>query len=185
MGRYEQLEYTVLADGDGYEIRLYESYLVAETVVEGSFDSTGSTAFRRLAGFIFGKNSESKKMKMTVPVSHEPVSAGAHRYRFVMEHAYSEATLPDPVDEHVTIVRVPGGHRAARRYRGNRSEQRFRREEHALLEQLATDGITVSGPAAVAVYDGPFVPPRLRRNEVLVPVRWSLPATGPDPSGRS
>ena len=67
MSNYEQPEYSVVTSFDGYEIRRYEGYLAAETTVRGDFDSTGNTAFRRLAGFIFGRNSEQLRMSMTVP----------------------------------------------------------------------------------------------------------------------
>ncbi len=172
MSRYEQPEYTVVAERGGYEIRQYQSYLVAETMVRGDFDSTGNVAFQRLAGFIFGRNTQSTKMKMTVPVTHLPTTDGTHRYRFVMERAYSEDSLPRPVDGAVDIVRVPGGHRAATRYRGGRGEARFSRAAAQLLSALARDGVDVEGPPEAAVYDGPFVPPPLRHNEVLVPVAW-------------
>ena len=170
MGRYEQPTYTVVSETPDYEIRRYDSYLVAETVVEGAYDETGTAAFRRLAGFIFGRNAESRKMKMTVPVTHETVGAGLHRYRFVMERAFDEDTLPAPIDPSVSIQRLPGGHVAAARYRGGRGEQRFRRVETAVRQSLSRDGVEVSGPSVAAVYDGPMVPPPFRRNEVLVPV---------------
>lgn len=170
MGRYEQPEYRVVTTGSGYEIRDYDSHLVAETTVHGDFDSTGNVAFGRLAGFIFGRNSANEKMNMTVPVTHLPLPEGGQRYRFVMERAYSEETLPRPVDESVVVVRVPAGHYAAVRYRGGRGEARFRRNATDLLEALARDGVTVTGEPEAAVYDGPFVPAPMRRNEVLVPV---------------
>jgi hypothetical protein len=170
MGRYEQPQYTVVATGDGYEIRDYESHLVAETTVEGDFDTTGNVAFGRLAGFIFGRNSAGEKMNMTVPVTHLPLREGGHRYRFVMERAYTEESLPRPVDGSVTVVRVPGGHYAAMRYRGGRGEMRFRRATADLLSGLARDAVEVIGEPESAVYDGPFVPAPLRRNEVLIPV---------------
>ena len=153
MSRYEQPEYRVVASGDGYELRDYESHLVAETTVEGDFDNTGNVAFGRLAGFIFGRNSESEKMNMTV-----------------MERAYTEETLPRPVDGTITVVRVPGGHYAAARYRGGRGEARFRRAATELFAALARDGVEVTGEPEAAVYDGPFVPAPIRRNEVLIPV---------------
>jgi hypothetical protein len=172
MSRYEEPEYVVVADRDGYEIRRYESYLVAETTVRGGFESTGNVAFQRLAGFIFGRNSQSEKMNMTVPVTHQPAADGSHRYRFVMERAYSEDSLPLPVDDTVDIVRVPAGHYAALRYRGGRGEGRFNRAAEQLLSALERDGVEVSGPREAAAYDGPFVPAPIRRNEVLVPVLW-------------
>lgn len=170
MARYEQPEYRIVATGAGYEIRDYDSHLVAETTVSGGFDSTGNVAFGRLAGFIFGRNSDNKRMNMTVPVTHLPSPDGNHRYRFVMERAYTEDTLPRPVDGTVSVVRVPGGHFAAARYRGGRGEARFRRAAEDLLTALARDGVEVVGAPEAAVYDGPFVPAPIRRNEVLVPV---------------
>ena len=118
MSGYEQPRYTVVSTRPGYDIRQYETYLAAETEVAGGFDATGNTAFRRLAGFIFGRNSAGRRMNMTVPVTRQEVGAGSYRYRFVMESAYSESELPRPIDDFVSIVRVPSGHFAAKSYRG-------------------------------------------------------------------
>jgi effector-binding domain-containing protein len=170
MGRYEQPKYSVVATTPDYEIRHYEGHLVAETVLNGGFESTGNMAFQRLAGFIFGQNSEGRKMNMTVPVTHQPTPDGGQRYRFVMESAYTEETLPSPIDRAVEIVRISGGYYAAMAYRGGRGEQRYRRAEAALLAALERDGLSVTGPVEAAVYDGPATPPFLRHNEVLVPI---------------
>ena len=170
MSRYEQPEYSVIAKFDSYEIRRYVPYLAAETTVDGDFDSTGNTAFRRLAGFIFGRNSENLKMNMTVPVTREQTETGGYRYRFFMDSGFSEEELPKPVDDSVSIVRVPGGHYAAARYRGRRNEAQYRRVESELLAALNRDGIDVSGSPFSAVYNGPLTPPAMRRNEVLVAV---------------
>jgi hypothetical protein len=172
MSRYEEPEYSVVATSDRYEIRRYDSYLAAETTVDGEFDSTGNTAFRRLAGFIFGRNSESVKMNMTVPVTRQRTETNSYRYRFVMERAYSEEALPRPVDDSVSLVRVPGGYFAAARYRGRRNEAQYRRAEDRLVAALERDRVEVIGSPFSAVYDGPFTPPMMRRNEVLIPVEW-------------
>ena len=172
MSRYEQPRYVVATSRPGYEIRFYDSYLVAETTVAGGFGPSGNVAFRRLAGFIFGRNSHALRMNMTVPVTQHPNEDGTHRYRFVMEQAYSEQTLPHPIDDAISLVRVPAGLYAARTYRGRRSERRFRRFEGQLLQALTRDGVEVAGRPAIAVYNSPATPPPLRHNEVLVPVAW-------------
>ena len=170
MSRYEQPRYTVLSSRPGYEIRRYESYVAAETVVPGEYGSSGSLAFRRLAGFIFGQNSQALRMNMTVPVTHQSNEDGTHNYRFVMESAYSEESLPEPLDNTVNLVRVPAGPYAARSYRGGRDESRYRKAEAKLMAALAADGIEATGTSAVAVYNGPATPAPLRRNEVIVPI---------------
>jgi len=172
MGNYEQPDYSVVAERDGYEIRRYGSYLAAETIVRGDFDSTGNVAFRRLAGFIFGRNSDELRMSMTVPVTREQSGPDEYRYRFVMEKSYSESDLPRPIDGSVEIVRVHEDHFAVARYRGRRNERRYRQVEMDLLQILRRDGIKVAGASVSAVYNGPLTPPVLRRNEVLVPICW-------------
>ena len=57
---YEEPAYTTIPGGDGYELRRYEPYIVAETQVRGDFRSSGRAAFQRLAGLqsgAFGKKS--------------------------------------------------------------------------------------------------------------------------------
>ncbi|MEM1435766.1 MAG: heme-binding protein, partial [Pseudomonadota bacterium] len=72
---YEEPAFTVVKDTEDYQLRRYEPYIVAENVVDAGFDDSGGRAFRRLAGYIFGKNEsrtqpgESEKMAMTVPVT--------------------------------------------------------------------------------------------------------------------
>ena len=179
MARYEQAPYSVVLTAGDYEIRSYDSYLAAETEVTGDFDSTGNTAFARLAGFIFGRNSDGMRMNMTVPVTRQETESHTYRYRFVMESAYSESMLPRPLEDSVEIVRVPAGHFAAIRYRGRRNEALYKRMERRLLEALERDGMSPSGASFSAVYDGPTNPPMLRRNEVLVPVEWSTSTVAP------
>ena len=87
MSRYEQPSFAVISRGPGYEIRQYQPHHVAETTVEGTFASAGNVAFRRLAAFIFGRNSASVRMNMTVPVTLQESGPGRYRYRFMMERS--------------------------------------------------------------------------------------------------
>ena len=178
---YEEPEYEVLQQTDDYEIREYASYLVAETRVDGDFDRTGNAAFQRLAGYIFGDNrraisnspedSESVSMKMTIPVTRERIEDEDGRstvYRFVMERAYDQKTLPLPNDDRVTLGEVKGGRFAVLRYRGRITEERFWEHVGMLQKSLKRDGLTAIGEPISAVYNGPFTPPMFRRNEVLL-----------------
>lgn len=185
---YEEPEYRVVRETDAFELREYAPYIVAETVVEGDYRSSGNKAFRILAGYIFGDNRASEKMAMTVPVTSDRVAtgekmnmtapvtsapetdAGAYRYQFVMERKYTLDTLPVPNDERVSIRMIPARLVAVRRYSGRRTERNFERHREALLAALdATDLEPVSVPQSAA-YNGPFTLPFLRRNEVLIEV---------------
>lgn len=184
---YEEPEYRVLAEREEYEIRAYEPYLVAETVVEGDYGDSGGKGFRILAGYIFGDNQASKKMAMTAPVTREPAEsvkmnmtvpviservAGAQRYRyqFVMERKYTRDTLPVPDDERVTIREIPARTMAVHRYSGRWTASNFEKHTAILLRALERDGIEVMSTPQSAAYNAPFTPPFLRRNEILVEI---------------
>lgn len=179
---YEEPAYEILRQTERYEIRDYKPYLVAETTVAGGFDRTGNAAFRRLAGYIFGDNkspdppvgAESVRMNMTVPVTRHRDSGGEGRstvYRFVMESAYDLDSLPVPDDDSVTIAEVPGGSFAVLRYRGRITEARFLKQAELLRAALERDGIETVGEPVSAVYNGPWTPPFMRRNEVMIRLR--------------
>src|SRR6056297_510260 len=173
---YEEPEYRVLAEREEYEIRAYEPYLVAETVVEGDYGESGSKGFRILAGYIFGDNKVSVKMAMTVPVISERVAeAERYRYQFVMERKYTRETLPVPDDERVTIREIPARTMAVHRYSGRWTAANFEKHTAILLRALERDGIEIVGTPGSAAYNAPFMPPFLRRNEVLVEIEAASP----------
>ena len=68
---HEAPSYAVLAVREDFEVRRYQPHVVAETTVEGSFDAAGNEAFRRLAGFIFGKNDGGRAAAMTARANPE------------------------------------------------------------------------------------------------------------------
>jgi hypothetical protein len=187
----EEPEYVVLYESDDYEIRRYAPYNVAETVVDGDFRSSGGRAFRILAGYIFGDNRQSEKMKMTAPVESRPADAGvrmnmtapvtsaaaggeddAYVYGFVMERRYDFDELPEPTDARVELRQVPARTMAVHRYSGFWSKSNYEQNEQELLNALEADDVNVIGRPLLARYNGPFTPFFMRRNEVLVEVEW-------------
>ena len=68
---YEEAAHEVLLDDGNFEVRQYEDALVARTVTTGDMGEAGSAAFRRLGGYIFGKNVTRDSVAMTTPVFQE------------------------------------------------------------------------------------------------------------------
>ena len=187
----EQPRYTVLRSDQGFELRRYEPYLVAETVVDGDFEDVGSQAFRILADYIGGKNEGRQEIAMTAPVNQAPVTqpgekiemtapvvqaprqgaTGTYVFSFVMPSRYTLETLPRPTDPRVTLRRVEGRLMAARTYSGTWSEERYRENETALLRDVQAAGLQPNGAPVFARYNAPFTPWFMRRNEVIVQVR--------------
>ncbi len=185
----EEPEYTVVEANDVYEIRRYEPYIVAEVDIDAASErSAGNSAFRILAGYIFGDNTEQAKMAMTAPVESTkrgvrmnmtaPVEAtaaeGIYTYAFVMERKYTLETLPVPIDERIRIREKPARFVAALRYSGSWSEKKYQKIRAELDAALAADGVSKVSDFTLARYNSPFAPPFMRRNEILVDVDWSV-----------
>jgi hypothetical protein len=161
----EEPEYAVIEEYDDFELRFYDSYIVAEVDVDGDFEDSGNSAFRILAGYIFGDNAASEKMAMTAPVASQP--AELTTYSFVMEKKYTMETLPAPNDERIRIREMPKRTMAVRQYSGRWTETKYEQNESALREALAAQGIQTVGGPVLARYNSPFSLPVLRRNEVM------------------
>jgi hypothetical protein len=58
----------IVSQGNGYEIREYEGYVVAEVVVPGAWRDALYTGFRILFDYIEGNNEGRAKVAMTAPV---------------------------------------------------------------------------------------------------------------------
>ena len=189
----EEPRYEVLASTDDYEVRRYDSYIIAETDVEGTYKTAGNKAFRILAGYIFGDNQAAEKMAMTAPVGSRPADdsvkmkmtapvtsapgndeADSFTYSFVMESRYSLETLPVPNDPRVRIRVVPERTMAVHRYSGTWSEDNYLKHERVLLDALADDGISTRGAPVSARYNAPFTPWFMRRNEVMIEIEYDV-----------
>ncbi len=183
----EEPEYRVIEQAEDYELRQYEPYIVAETLVEGEFSEVGNEGFRRLAGYIFGKNRKKVSIDMTAPVNQEPNSEkiamtapvnqeakdGKWRITFTMPAEYTLETLPEPVDERVKLKEEPGRLIAAIRYSGTWSQERYQKKEARLESIIDGRGLKAVGEPIFARYNSPFALWFLRRNEVLIPVERS------------
>ncbi|QBX56080.1 heme-binding protein [Nocardioides seonyuensis] len=169
----EEQPYEVVEEHPDFEVRWYPEHVVAETRVQGSFESVGNKAFMRLVGYIGGRNTESTKVAMTAPVLQEPDELGEGRYvvSFVMPSGFVPEDSPEPTNPDVRLRSVPAHWAAARRFSGRWSRGRY--EEHAkrLTEALESVGLEVDGPLRFARFDPPWTPWFMRHNEVVAPLR--------------
>jgi effector-binding domain-containing protein len=180
----EEVKYRVLESSGDFELRQYESSIVAETTVEGDFHEVGNEGFRRLFDYISGKNRKKQSIPMTAPVSQEassekiPMTAPvnqekvgeAWRITFFMPSTLKMETLPEPLDPRVKLMKIPGRLMAAISYSGTWSRERYEGKEQRLKELIRQRGLKIEGEPVFARYNPPFMPWFLRRNEVLIPV---------------
>lgn len=170
----EEPTYEVIDSTESYEIRRYAPFMIAEVDVSGDMNAAGSEAFRILAAYIFGDNAPGEKMQMTAPVVSGAPAADkeSYTYAFVMEARFTPETLPAPLDPRIRIVEKPAQVIAARAFSGRWTEGRYRNNETALINSLASDGLRTQGDPLLARYNGPMTPWFMRRNEVLVQLDW-------------
>ena len=64
----ETPKHTLIKKENGFEVREYESMIIATTSVRSDYSDAASTGFRRIASYIFGGNSASMSIEMTAPV---------------------------------------------------------------------------------------------------------------------
>jgi len=176
----EEPKYAVVRQYDGFEIREYAPYLVAEVVVPGPSEEAGNRGFRILAGYIFGKNKGERKISMTAPVAQTPAPVkiemtapvtqaaadGGYVVQFTMPGEYTLETLPEPLDPQVKLKEVSGGRFAVIRYSGTWSERNYKEHLEKLERGVEAAGLRTTGSPIYSRYNAPFVPWFMRRNEI-------------------
>lgn len=174
---------TVKKDGS-FEVRQYQEYLLAETIIVGDMEAASYRAFRRLFDYISGENTSRSKLAMTAPVSQEPAgekiamttpvsqqrNASSWAISFMIPDTYTEDTVPLPSDSSVNIRVVPGREMAVLRYSGRWSSHKYENQKKKLEQWIDSEGLTIAGEAIWARFNSPYTPWFLRRNEVQIPV---------------
>lgn len=82
----EEPNYTILVKTEDFELRRYDTQIVAQTWVTGDQDVASRQGFKTLADYIFGNNvshsgaasGNSSKISMTAPVMMQPQAADAN-----------------------------------------------------------------------------------------------------------
>lgn len=190
MALYEP-KYTVVQKNDTFEIRKYDSYLVAQTKVVGEFDEVGKKAFRILFNYISGENKKQNQITMTVPVIQENISNNGEKipmsvpvmresdssdsksayFNFVMPQDLTLETLPLPLDKRIEIKQIPSKEVAVIRYSGGWGEENYKENLIILQDALHDANIKTVGNAISARYNSPFSLSFMRRNEIMFEVK--------------
>ena len=186
--KIEEPEYAIVKQGDGYELRAYKPYIVAETTVDAASERQALTqGFRIVAAYIFGANEGKEtlgkhvpnatsvrggtKIAMTRPVNSIEAGSGKWTIAFYMPPRFTSIDmLPKPTDERVMLRVVPAHTTAVRMFGWYATDARIEQEKKYLAEDLEADGIAIVGSFAYAGYNPPLSAPYVQRHEVSVAV---------------
>lgn len=183
----EEPAYTVLEKKNGYELREYAPYIVAQVTVSWAQQEALYQGFRYLAGYIFWGNTKKQSIAMTAPISDiTPVSQNiqmtvpvidiqksqdTHIIQFTMPKEFTLDTLPKPNDSKVTFAQVPKAKKAVLRYSWWATEKRVIAKKAELQKLLDADALKTVGDMISAQYNPPWSIPFMRRNEIIVEVQ--------------
>ncbi len=184
----DEAEYTILEDQGHFQVREYAALVVAETIVDTSFDEAGNIAFKRLFGYISGANeaeqeiamtspvvaidensSSGEKIAMTAPIIGEQSNLG-WRFAFVLPAGYLLENAPAPTNPEVNLARVPERKVAVVRYSGSWSEVSYQKNLTLLRDWIRQNQFEAASLPRVARYDPPWTLPFLRRNELMIDI---------------
>ena len=193
----EEPNYTILSQTENFELRRYESQLVAQTWVSGDQNAASRTGFKILADYIFGNNTapsgESSKISMTAPVTMQPETKkgndesqkiamtapvsikqeqqqndGKWRVQFTMPSQYTMQTLPKPNNPDITIIEVPPQTYGVIKFSGLAGTEKVAAKTSELQSWMQAQKLTVTGTPELARYNPPWTLPFMRRNEVMI-----------------
>lgn len=162
----EVQRYDVVENLSGFQLRRYEPHNLVTKPMSGSLASSGNSAFGYLAGYISGQNQSGQRIAMTAPVLQQRTESG-FEVSFVMPHDL--ASPPKPMGD-LKLVQVAGKLMAALQFSGSASDELFDKKAQLLLGLVAKESFKPLAQVLYARYNGPWTPPLLRRNEVLVEV---------------
>ena len=180
----EEAKYSVLYTENNIQIRQYQELLIAQTQSKGDYEKSSSSAFKLLAGYIFGENQSQKKIEMTTPVlqksQSEKIEMTVPVYQqensdtwtmtFVLPSKYTLETIPIPLDKNIEIKMVPAKKVATIQYTGFINSKKIKDHADQLLSWLESNGYTSVSEPYSAGYDPPWTIPFLRRNEVHIEI---------------
>lgn len=180
----EQPQYEVIEEHNGYEVRKYEPYLVAQTTVRAETQREALiTGFRIVADYIFGNNTtqievamtapvvsaeSSEKIAMTSPVVSAENTEGEWTVAFIMPSQYTKETIPQPNSPKVILREVPTRTVAVLPFGWYATDSRIAQKKEKLEELLTQDGEGTIGKPHYAGYNPPLTAPFMQRHEILM-----------------
>lgn len=164
MSAYETPNYDILLKEEEYEIRKYVDFFIVE--YENTDDPEIKKGFGSLFKYISSDNEENEKISMTVPVIKDESSENT-KMAFIVPEKYREQ-IPQPNNPNLKIKHFDEGLIASIHYSGFSNEKKESKMKDKLAAWILAKEYQKQSDYLVASYNAPFVPPMLRRNEILV-----------------
>jgi hypothetical protein len=167
INKTETQTYKLIRKEKNFEIRYYPAAMMAMiTSTSKSYRDLGSSGFGKLAKYIFGGNSEKKRIAMTSPVRMD-IGETNSTMAFVLPSIYNQNTLPKPNDSSIDIITSEPEYVAVQQFGGFANNESINEHKTILENNLIDKGLSFYGNFRYLGYNPPY---QLfgRRNEVIV-----------------
>lgn len=170
MSIYETPKYEVLFKQGNFELRKYQAYFTS-SVKESKLK--GNDGFGVLFSYISGNNQANQKISMTIPVINTLEDDGM-TMEFVVPAMYEEGKIPKPSNSAIKTKYYPEQLVAAISFSGRVNDNAIESKQIDLHNWINANKFKMMGPIRIARYNSPFQLPFLRRNELLVEVKYPI-----------
>ena len=164
----ETPNYTVIKKYDEFEIRQYDSMIIAQTILpSSSYEASSSMGFRRVASYIFGGNEKKESISMTAPVFME--MGENTKMAFVMPKNYKLEELPKPNSGNVQLIVITPKKYAVIKFSGFASDEKISVKSRQLEVLISREKLIKNGAFQYLGYNPPW---RIigRKNEIAVEI---------------
>ncbi len=170
----------------GYEIRDQGPYLMARVQIDGPWSEALDEGRHIIGGYLAGDNTTQSSIALTLPVDiqepeGEPIALAAPVVQegkngqwlvsFILPSKYTSDTVPRPNDPRIRLIAVPAQRIAVLTFGGWVDRPRVQERQEEVKRLLKQDNETIISPFRVVQYGTPWVPPFVRRNEIVVTIR--------------
>ena len=168
--KIETPKYTVLKKYDEFEIRQYDTMIIAQTILpSSSYDASSSMGFRRVASYIFGGNDKNESISMTSPVFME--MGENTKMAFVMPKNYKLEELPKPNSGDVQLIVIEPKKYAVIKFSGYASDEKIKEKSQELQNLISREKLTKVGTFQYLGYNPPWKVIG-RKNEIAVEINY-------------
>jgi hypothetical protein len=162
---YDEPPHTATVKDGKYQVRQYEDMKMVLTAT--GTRSQRNNGFRRLFNYITGANDRSAKIAMTVPV----VMTGTDQTEMAFVLPADTDVAPTPTNQLVELREVSWTRVAVLRFSGSTKPKRCTEMQEKLKQWILEKRLSATGEVMVAVYDPPWTPNFMARNEIIMPLK--------------
>ncbi len=142
--KQERPEYIEVSTEKEFEIRDYDTMVVAQFTMRGTYRQSVSQGYIKLEQYYLGKNTVPEPIEMTVPTMVRDDLASGWTTMFAPPKGYRPESAPQPLDRRIRVVEFPARRVAVIVFPGKLNE-RVMRDQVANLEAAGGKGHRAQG----------------------------------------